>query len=69
MGINILLPLESETSQITDWVYDTWLRLYVMKIPFKMFLGCPNAPLPAGLVVLAALQECKPFSTCKEPLL
>jgi hypothetical protein len=28
-----------------------------MYIPFKMFLVCPNAPLPSGLVVVAALRS------------
>jgi hypothetical protein len=31
-----------------------------MKTPFKVVPVCPNAPLPAGIFVLEAVQECIP---------
>lgn len=41
MWVNILLPLESGASQITDWGYDIWLRLACYENSLQNVSGLP----------------------------
>jgi len=41
MWVNILLPLESGASQITDWDYDIWLRLAYYENSLQNVSGLP----------------------------